>query len=216
MAYQKNFTGIPFKVLLDKGHKQYGLAGVNTEILQFPAEENGMMAIFRAVVKNTDGQEYSGHGDANPKNTTSAIAPHLLRMAETRAIARALRWLTNSGETAHVEISGDEDESDPSSPPQPPPEEPPAGFKPDAGEPPDLSQANTNEIAYAKTQFLIACENFIKKLDDEDQVAIALTICGYDNIDEVKPTAYRRVYDELKEKHTEIEEKRAAIKLASS
>ena len=228
MAYQNNFTGIPFKVLLDKGHKQYGLAGVNTEILQFPAEENGMMAIFRAVVKNTEGQEYSGHGDADPNNTTSAIAPHLLRMAETRAIARALRWLTNSGETAHVEISGDEDESDPSSPQQPPPEEPPAGFKPDqpnaplppeppdAGEPPDLSQANPNEIAYAKTQFLIACENFIKKIDDEDQVAIALTICGYDNIGEVKPTAYRRVYDELKEKHTEIEEKRAAIKLASS
>ena len=96
MAYQKNnFAGVPFKTLLDKGHKQYNLAGVETEILQFPCAENGNMAVFRAVVKNT----------------TSTIAPHLLRMAETRAIARALRWLTNSGETAHVEISGDEDES---------------------------------------------------------------------------------------------------------
>ena len=228
MAYQKNFTGIPFKVLLDKGHKQYGLAGVNTEILQFPAKENGMMAIFRAVVVNADGQTYSGHGDADPNNTSEPIMKHLLRMAETRAIARALRWLTNEGETAKIEISGDEDESDPSSPQQPPPEEPPAGLKPDqpnaplppeppdAGEPPDLSQANPNEIAYAKTQFLIACENFIKKIDDENQVAIVLTSCGFGDLDEVPADDYRRVYDALKEKRTEIEEKRAAIKLASS
>ena len=95
MAYQKNFAGVPFKTLLDKAHKQYGLAGVETEILQFPCAENGNMAIFRATVKNSDGATFSGHGDADPKNTTSTIAPHLLRMAETRAIARALRWLTN-------------------------------------------------------------------------------------------------------------------------
>ena len=125
MAYHKNFTGIPFKALLDKGHKEYGLAGVNTEILQFPAKENGMMAIFRAVVKNNKGQEYSGHGDADPNNTSEPIMKHLLRMAETRAIARALRWLTNEGETAIVEISGDEDESGPSRTQQTPPDEPP-------------------------------------------------------------------------------------------
>ena len=193
MAYQKNFAGVPFKTLLDKAHKQYGLAGVETEILQFPCAENGNMAIFRATVKNSDGATFSGHGDADPKNTTSTIAPHLLRMAETRAIARALRWLTNSGETAIVEISGDEDESGPSGPSQTPPDEP------------DPSHL-----------FLNACDEIAKKIDDEDQVAIVLTTCGYDNLAEVHEEDFRRVYDALKEKRTELDEKRAATKLAAN
>ena len=193
MAYQKNFAGVPFKTLLDKAHKQYGLAGVETEILQFPCAENGNMAIFRATVKNSDGATFSGHGDADPKNTTSTIAPHLLRMAETRAIARALRWLTNSGETAIVEISGDEDESGPSGPSQTPPDEPDHYHK-----------------------FLNACDEIAKKIDDEDQVAIALTTCGYDNLAEVHEEDFRRVYDALKEKRTELDEKRAATKLAAN
>jgi len=235
MAYQKNFTGIPFKTLLDKGHKQYGLAGVNTEILQFPAKENGMMAIFRAVVENADGQTYSGHGDADPNNTTSAIAPHLLRMAETRAIARALRWLTNSGETAHVEISGDEDEGDPSNQQPPPPPPPPeaeeaedlvAVHGPDAGDP----------VGYAKTTFKTACEGVIANIadlamtpsikDKKDQAAIVLTGLGFTSLDDVPADYYRRVFDglkakraeieERKAKHTELEEKRAATKLAAN
>ena len=207
MAYQKNFAGVPFKTLLDKAHKQYGLAGVETEILQFPGAENGNMAIFRATVKNSDGATFSGHGDADPNNTTSTIAPHLLRMAETRAIARALRWLTNSGETAIVEISGDEDESGPSE--QPKAEEAEdlvAVHGPDAGDP----------VGYAKTQFKNACEGVIAKIHDEDQVAIVLTTCGYDNLAEVQEKDYRRVYDALKEKRTELDEKRAATKLAAN
>jgi len=239
MAYQKNFTGIPFKTLLDKGHKQYGLAGVNTEILQFPAKENGMMAIFRAVVENADGQTYSGHGDADPNNTTSAIAPHLLRMAETRAIARALRWLTNSGETAHVEISGDEDESDrlvdgdpgPSS--QQPPEEriivPELDqvFSNNASEEPakrsdekikheeKVAKKYLNHVAIPEV-FLNHASKVVADIGDEDQVAIVLTSCGFGGLDDVPADDYRRVYDALKAKRTELEEKRAATKLAAN
>lgn len=213
MAYQKNFAGVPFKTLLDKAHKQYGLAGVETEILQFPCAENGNMAIFRATVKNSDGATFSAHGDADPKNTTSTIAPHLLRMAETRAIARALRWLTNSGETAIVEISGDEDESGPS---QTPPGEPPAGNPDQTNAPLPLEPPDTREeAANAKKEFLNRSKGFVTKIDDEDQVAIVLTTCGYDDLDQVKPQHFRRVYDALKEKCTEIEEKRAATKMAA-
>ena len=194
MAYQKNFAGVPFKTLLDKAHKQYGLAGVETEILQFPGAENGNMAIFRATVKNSDGATFSAHGDADPKNTTSTIAPHLLRMAETRAIARALRWLTNSGETAIVEISGDEDESGPS-------------------EQPKAEEAVPSD---AKTEFLNRSQGFVAKINDKDQVAIVLTTCGYDNLEVVREKDFRRVYDALKAKHTELEEKRAATKLAAN
>ena len=201
MAYQKNFAGVPFKTLLDKAHKQYGLAGVETEILQFPCAENGNMAIFRATVKNTDGATFSGHGDADPKNTTSTIAPHLLRMAETRAIARALRWLTNSGETATVEISGDEDESGPSEQP-----------KAEEAEPSDAK----TEFLNARTEFLNRSQGFVAKINDKDQVAIVLTTCGYDNLEVVREKDFRRVYDALKAKHTELEEKRAATKLAAN
>ena len=229
MAYQKNFAGVPFKTLLDKAHKQYNLAGVETEILQFPCAENGNMAIFRATVKNTDGATFSGHGDADPKNTTSTIAPHLLRMAETRAIARALRWLTNSGETAIVEISGDEDESGPS---QTPPGEPPAG-NPDqtnAPLPPEPSDTIDSRnylrnvggeeaearAANAKTLFLNRSQGFVAKINDKDQATIVLATCGYDSLDDVSPGDFRRVHDALKAKHTELEEKRAATKLAAN
>ena len=201
MAYQKNFAGVPFKTLLDKAHKQYGLAGVETEILQFPCAENGNMAIFRATVKNSDGATFSAHGDADPKNTTSTIAPHLLRMAETRAIARALRWLTNSGETATVEISGDEDESGPSEQP-----------KAEEAEPADAK----TEFLNARTEFLNRSQGFVAIINDKDQVAIVLTTCGYDNLEVVREKDFRRVYDALKAKHTELEEKRAATKLAAN
>ena len=194
MAYQKYFAGVPFKTLLDKAHKQYGLAGVETEILQFPCAENGNMAIFRATVKNSDGATFSAHGDADPNNTTSTIAPHLLRMAETRAIARALRWLTNSGETATVEISGDEDESGPS-------------------EQPKAEEAVPSD---AKTEFLNRSQGFVAKINDKDQATIVLATCGYDSLDDVSPGDFRRVHDALKAKHTELEEKRAATKLAAN
>ena len=207
MAYKKNFAGVPFKTLLDKAHKQYGLAGVETEILQFPCAENGNMAIFRATVKNSDGATFSAHGDADPKNTTSTIAPHLLRMAETRAIARALRWLTNSGETAIVEISGDEDESGPSEQP-----------KAEEAEPidPQLEGKIKRWKSDAKTEFLNRSQGFVAKINDKDQATIVLATCGYDSLDDVRPQDFRRVHDALKAKHKEIEEKRAATKLAAN
>ena len=221
MAQKSNFAGVPFKTLLDKGHKEYNLAGVDTEILQFPCAENGMMAVFRAVVKNTDGATFSAHGDADPHNTTEYIVPHLLRMAETRAIARALRWLTNEGETAKIEISGDEDESDPIRTQQTPPDDPPVpswSIKDQAG-----NRAMSENFAVstalnpesAKEEFLNRSKGFVAKIADEDQVAIVLTTCGYDDLDQVKPQHFRRVYDALKEECTEIEEKRAATKMAA-
>lgn len=58
-------------------------------------------AVFKARVYLTkDGKEiarYEGHGDATEENITGdKIKIHFIRMAETRAIVRALRWYTNN------------------------------------------------------------------------------------------------------------------------
>jgi len=94
--------------LLDLGH-QRRLSSMDVEILQYPTKENGMMAICKAKAQTATGDTFSDIGDANPTNCNSKVAKHLLRMASTRAKARALRDLTNIGMTCLEEL-GDLDE----------------------------------------------------------------------------------------------------------
>jgi hypothetical protein len=96
--------------LLDEAH-QRGLRSIETELLQVPTSENGEVAIARAVVRTEEGK-FTGIGDASPQNVGRAIAPHVIRMAETRAKARALRDAINVGVTAFEELGeGDEQEA---------------------------------------------------------------------------------------------------------
>jgi predicted amidohydrolase YtcJ len=92
--------------LLEEAHSR-GLRSIETELLQIPGQENGEVAIVRAVVRTEEGK-YTGIGDASPENVNRAIAPHLIRMAETRAKARALRDAINVGVTAFEELGGEE------------------------------------------------------------------------------------------------------------
>ena len=73
-----------------------------------PAAENGDVAIVRAVVRMEEGK-FAGIGDASPQNVGRMIAPHLIRMAETRAKARALRDAIKVGVTAFEELGGEEE-----------------------------------------------------------------------------------------------------------
>lgn len=92
--------------LLEEAHSR-GLRSIETELLQVPGVENGEVAIARAVVRTEEGK-FTGIGDASPQNVGRAIVPHIIRMAETRAKARALRDAINVGVTALEEL-GDDD-----------------------------------------------------------------------------------------------------------
>lgn len=92
--------------LLHLAH-QDGLTSVHTEILQFPNDDNANCCIIRATVQTTKGT-FTGIGDASPSNVNRMIAAHLIRMSETRAIARALRVATNVSMTALEELGGDD------------------------------------------------------------------------------------------------------------
>jgi len=106
-----------FAGLLDEAHNR-GLRGIDTELVQVPTAENGSVAVVKATVEMEDGRTFSGIGDASPENVGRNIAPHIIRMAETRAKARALRDAVNVGATALEELS-DGDEAPPSNYPPP-------------------------------------------------------------------------------------------------
>lgn len=102
----KNIQGKDFVLyagLLDLAH-QKGLHKIVVDAVQFPTKENGLEAICKAVIESKQREVFVEWGDANPNNTNRKIAIHILRMAATRAKARALRDFTNIGITCLEEL----------------------------------------------------------------------------------------------------------------
>jgi hypothetical protein len=145
----KNF--VTYEGLLDLAH-QKNLKSIDVEILQVPTKENNMTAICKATAI-TDEERFTDIGDANPQSVNSTIQPHLIRMASTRAKARALRDLTNVGMTAIEEISLEN----------------PANEKPSriidefVEEPPTKRQMDTIKRLSEELNINIAYENLTKK-----------------------------------------------------
>lgn len=104
----KNF--VLYAGLLDEAHAQ-GLKAINTSLLQVPGEENGRVAIVQATVTTEKGV-FQGLGDAAPENVARPMVTCLIRMAETRAKARALRDAVNVGVVALEELGEDAEEAE--------------------------------------------------------------------------------------------------------
>lgn len=105
---------VTYEGLLDLAH-QKGLISIKTELVQLPNKENNNQCIMKAIALTDKGQ-FEGYGDADNGNVNKMIAKHLIRMAETRAKARALRDLTNVGMTALEELGGEEDDKSANTP----------------------------------------------------------------------------------------------------
>jgi len=94
---------VTYAGLLSLAHDK-GLKKMETALVQLPEEANGHTAVFLAIVETESGI-YKGHGDASPDNVSSRIIPHIIRMAETRAKARALRDAVNIGVVSIEELA---------------------------------------------------------------------------------------------------------------
>jgi hypothetical protein len=98
------FVGLQAR-LMDQGK---AIVGSDIDVLCVPSEENGNYAAVKATlrIKGKDGEVYTftNVGDASPQSVGKNIVPHVLRQAETRAEARALRLATRSEWTAKDEV----------------------------------------------------------------------------------------------------------------
>ena len=101
---------VTYEGLLDTGH-QIGIKSIETKLIQIPNSDNGNIAIAEARITTEDDRIFEEIGDAGPQSVNKMILPHIIRMAFTRAKARALRDLTNIGMTAIEELGGDDQPS---------------------------------------------------------------------------------------------------------
>lgn len=100
-----------FEQLLDAAHHNFkdGFT-IQTEMVSVDMEKK--TALFKASVvvdrlESGRKQLFQAYGDCTQENVSSPlIGKHWIRMAETRAIARALRWATNTAKTAVEETEG--------------------------------------------------------------------------------------------------------------
>ena len=104
--FLKNIKGKDFVLysgLLDLAH-QIGIQSIRVKTIQYPTKENGLEAICEAHVVSKNGEEFIEIADASPRNVAPLVKEHVLRMAATRAKARAFRDMTNVGITCLEEL----------------------------------------------------------------------------------------------------------------
>jgi hypothetical protein len=76
--------------LLRIAHRRRCL-GIDTEIEQHTTEVSVSRWVFKATVHRSKSASFVGYGDADPSNVSSLVRGAEMRVAETRAVNRALR-----------------------------------------------------------------------------------------------------------------------------
>lgn len=85
---------VKYEGLLNLFHENGGKE-IRTELVQTHLNEETFF-VFKAVITGSRGT-FEGYGDACKANVNPMIVKHMMRMAETRAKARALRDYNNIG-----------------------------------------------------------------------------------------------------------------------
>lgn len=107
----KNNWFATIDAVVDAMHRAGILKGWTVEIIKYPEKilaekkegeeepedinSDKYLAVAKATVLLSDGRKFENVGDAHPLSVAGHLRPHVLRMAETRAIARALRFAGN-------------------------------------------------------------------------------------------------------------------------
>jgi SWIM zinc finger len=97
---------VRFEGLLQLAHER-GLVELTTTLVQCTLD----MAICQATARFQDGRTFTDIGDASPENMAKHLRPHFVRMAATRASARALRRALNISAVAVEELGAEEVEA---------------------------------------------------------------------------------------------------------
>ena len=72
--------------------QRHGCVGIKTILQRVYSDPNQSCWVFKAIVfKNRRSKGFEGYGDANPSNVSSIVHGAEMRVAETRAVNRALR-----------------------------------------------------------------------------------------------------------------------------
>jgi hypothetical protein len=159
LAQREGKTFVLFGGLVHLLHLQSaGHFKITTALRQYPTDDNKQTAVVYAEVTIFDKEgavirSTTGIGDANPSNVTRMVAQHAIRMAETRAIARALRTITNVALTSLEETGGSG---------RPAPTPPPAPKRPPGKEGEDYIQIGTQY--FTREQVLTKYHQWIDKL----------------------------------------------------
>ncbi len=99
---------ITFGELLNIAHETFkDKLEIHTELIKVDWEAKSALFKAKVCVMNSPDDEstqvFEAYGDATQENVGDLVKKHYIRMAETRAIARALRWATNNAKTAEEE-----------------------------------------------------------------------------------------------------------------
>ena len=98
---------VGLKELLSAAHRM-GLQSIQTEVVKIDYDKR--MAHVKAYVLMADGKNFHGSACKSADKMQGKQGDYYLETIESQAIARALRWATNTGDVSDVEVGTDAEE----------------------------------------------------------------------------------------------------------